>query len=115
MTVIKNDKKIAKVLKFFLSNIAGNLKILEYSNVDQLLEHFRERVLKAIVKYKQHQSIVAIKQKYNSKSRSTFFCNEKIKINKEIDMLQVNKTVQMTDIPANIIKENSDLVSGFIF
>ena len=30
-------------------------------------------------------------------------------------MLQVNKTFQMTDIPANIIKENSDLVSGFIF
>ena len=30
-------------------------------------------------------------------------------------MLQVNKTVRMTDIPANIIKENSDLVSDFIF
>ena len=40
--------------------------------MDQYSKHIREPVLKAIVKCKRNQSIVAIKQKYSSKSDLVF-------------------------------------------
>ena len=60
--IIKNDKEIVKVLNNFFSKIILNLQIPEYSKIDQLSQHVRDLVFKAIVKHEQHSRIVAIKK-----------------------------------------------------
>ena len=50
----------------------------------------------------------------SSKYGFSFAFVEKNEIKKEINSIQVNKTVQYTDIPTKTIKEKLDLVSDFL-
>ena len=72
-------------------------------------------LLKAIVRYRNYPSIVAIKKFCNSKSHFSFKNVQKEEILKELNNLNINKATQNTDIPTKIIKENSDIFGGFIF
>ena len=54
------DDNTAEVLNTFFSNIVSNLKIEGYSNCDPLANNIRDPVLKCIVKYRNHPSILAI-------------------------------------------------------
>ena len=66
--IIKTEKGTAKVLNAFFSNIVQNLDIQQY-NVDYpICENINDPLLKAIVRYQNHPSIVAIKKFCNSKS-----------------------------------------------
>ena len=73
-TVIKNDEIIktkkgtAKVLNAFFSNIVQNLDIHQYNVDDPICENINNPLLKAIVRYRNHPSIVAIRKFCNSKS-----------------------------------------------
>ena len=68
--------------------------------------------MKAIVKYRLHPSIIPIKEKSFSFS---FSLVERDEIIKEINNLKTNKTTQSTNIPTELIKENSDIFADFIF
>ena len=68
--------------------------------------------MKAIVKYRLHPSIIPIKEKSFSFS---FSLVERDEIIKEINNLKTNKATQSTDIPTELIKENSDIFGDFIF
>ena len=80
---------------------------------DPICENKNDPLLKAIVRYRNHPSIVAIKKFCNSKSHFSFKNVQKEEILK--DNLNINKATQNTDIPTTIIKENSDIFGGFIF
>ena len=57
---MKNDDDKARVLNIFFSNIVRYRKIPNYNNCDALAENIQEPVLKAIVKYRNHPSILTI-------------------------------------------------------
>ena len=57
---MKNDDDKARVLNIFFSNIVRDRKIPNYNNRDALAENIQEPVLKAIVKYRNHPSILTI-------------------------------------------------------
>ena len=57
------NSKTAEVLNEFFSNIVKNLKIPEYENLNRNFQKVKDPVLKAILKYKNHPSIIAIKEK----------------------------------------------------
>ena len=57
--LINSKTKSPEVLNEFFSNIVKNLKIQEYENLDQNFE----KILKAILKYKNHLSIISMKEK----------------------------------------------------
>ena len=59
------DKDNAELLNFFLSNAVKNLKIPEFSDSDPLAENIPHPIFKAILKYKNHPSIVDIKSVRN--------------------------------------------------
>ena len=67
MTIIDNEEIImgdyntAKVLNTFFSNIDSNLNIAEYSNCKPLANNISDRILKCVVKYWNHPSILAIR------------------------------------------------------
>ena len=71
--------------------------------------------MKAIMKYRFHPSIVAIKKNCNSGLSFSFSQVERHEIMKEINNLKTNKATQSTDIPTKLIKENSDIFGDFIF
>ena len=58
--IVKINDDTARVLNSFFSNIICDLKIPDYNNCDPLEENIQEPVLKAIVKYRNHPSILTI-------------------------------------------------------
>ena len=89
--IIKTEKGTAKVLNTFFSNIVQNLDIQQY-NVDGPICENINILLKAIVIYRNHPSIVAIKKFCHSKSHFSFKNVQKEEILKEPNNLIQHKT-----------------------
>ena len=70
--------------------------------------------MKAILKYRNHPSIIAIRDKYKISECFKFTEVDQKEIEKEIKKLDVNKASQRSDIPTKIIKENIDIFGDFI-
>ena len=96
-TVITQDEKNAELLNLFFSSAVKNLKIPEFSDTNPLAERLSDPTLKAILKYKNHPSIVAIR---NANNNSHFHVNEISveQVSKEIRKLSPRKSAQSTDI-----------------
>ena len=71
-------------------------------------------VEKALEKFKEHPSILKIKENYNFDE--TFHFNDKSvsDMEYEISRLNPNKTTSYNDIPAKILSKNKDIVSPFV-
>ena len=115
MKSLKLKKGAVKVLNAFFSNIVKNLDIQQYNVDDLICENVNDPLLKTIVRYQNHPSIVAIKKFCNSKSHFSFKNVQKEEILKELNNMNINKATRNTDIPTKIIKENSDIFGDFIF
>ena len=61
--LLKSESETAEVFNNFFSNIVKNLKIPEYKNLNTNIENVKDPVFRAIWKYKNHPSIIAIKEK----------------------------------------------------
>ena len=82
---------------------------------DPICENINDPLLKAIIRHRNHSSIVAIKKFCNSKSHFSFKNVQREEILKKLNNLNINKATQNTDIPTKIIKKNSDIFRDFIF
>ena len=65
--------------------------------------------LKAIVKWRNHPSILTITSEHQNKPKFSFNFVLKEHVLEEIQMLDSAKAIQESDIPVELIKENSDL------
>ena len=112
-TVTTQDEKNAELLNLFFSIAVKNLKIPEFSDTNLLAERLSDPVLKAILKYKNHSSIVAIRKANNN---SHFHFNEVSveEVYKERRKFSTRKSVQSTDIPIRVLKENADIFADHI-
>ena len=91
--LIRGESETAEVLNNFFSNIVKKLKIPEYENLNSNIENIKDPVFRAILKYKNHPSIIAINEKCkNAKFYFHEVNNEKIA--KEIRRLDKNKASQ---------------------
>ena len=72
-TVTTQHEQNAELLNIFFSNAVKNLKIPRFSNTNPLAERLNNPTLKAILKYKNHPSIVAIR---NANNNSHFHFSE---------------------------------------
>ena len=110
--ILKTESETAESLNSFFSNIAKNLNISRYSGFDPVTENIANPTLKAIFKYKDHPSILAI---HSHCEKETFrFSEVNIEdIKKDILKLDKNKASQHPDIPIKIIKENLDILPTF--
>ena len=61
--LIRGEFETAEVLNNFFSNIVKKLKIPEYENLNFNIENIKDSVFRAILKYKNHPSIIAINEK----------------------------------------------------
>ena len=105
--LVKTDLETAEVLNNFFSNIVQNLDISRYSNGEPLVSNTNDATLKAILKYRNHPSIIAIRNKCKDKGNFNFIEVDQKQIEKEILKLDVNKASQSSDIPIKVLKENA--------
>ena len=109
--IISKDKDNVELLNSFFSNALKNLKIPEFSDSNPLAENIPHPIFKAILKCKNHPSIIAIKNARNGPG--FYLCGVSINdVFKEIKRLQARKATQITDIPVKILKENADIFSA---
>ena len=97
---------------FNFSNAVKNLKIPRFINTNPLTERLTDPTVKAILKYKNHPSIVAIG---NANIDSHFHLNEVSveEVYKEIIKLSPRKSAQSTDIPIRVRMENADIFAYY--
>ena len=95
--------------------IGSILKILEYTKCDRLSEFIRDSVLKSIVKYRNHPSILKIEEVCHDSSaiKFSFSAVQRKQILNEIRQLNSSKAGQSTDITTKIIKQNPDIFADF--
>ena len=56
------DKETVKVLNEFFSNVVTKLNIPQFNQIKRTSENISDPVIKAIVKYRAHPSVIAIKK-----------------------------------------------------
>ena len=112
--IIIKDSSVAKVLNNFFSDIVKALGISDYIHSQSFVKKVNDLTLKAIMKYRNHPSVLTILDKYRNNSIFTFSHVTKEEVLKEIGNLDATKSSQDTDISTKIIKRNSDIFVSFI-
>ena len=99
---------------FIFANAVKNLNIPNYENCDSLAENIDDPTLKAIAKWRNHPSILAIAPEYKYKANFSFNFVSKEDVLTEIKILDVLKAIQESDIPVKIIKANENFFAEAI-
>ena len=113
--IITEEKQIAEIFNEFFTNAVKNLDIPLPVGTSLTYEKQDNPVSKAIKRYENHPSIASTKKRnipQDSFSLNSVSLNE---IQKQINSLNPNKASQKTDIPTRIIKNNSDILSQFMY
>ena len=103
-------------LWIFFSNIVTNLKIPPYADSNSNLENVSDPIIKLILKYRDHPSILTIGEICKEKSDSSFLFTgiDEEEILKEILNSDASKVCQDTDVPTKILKENADIFADYL-
>ena len=98
----------------FFANAVSSLNIPRYTDSSITLDHIDDEILRIVEKYKNHPSVVAIKNKnFNSQFSSRTIT--KSEIYKEILNLDISKASQDSDIPTKIVRANADIFTEILF
>ena len=92
--------------KNFFANAVKNLNIPNYQNCDPLAENIDDPTLKAIARWRNHPSILAITPECKNRANISFNFVSKKDILTEIKGLDVSKAIQESNILVKIIKAN---------
>ena len=95
----------------FFADAVKNLNIPNYEYCGSLAENIDDPTLKAIAKWRNHQSILAIASEYKNRENFSFNFVSKKDVLTEIKVLGVSKAFQESDIPVKIIKIVQVIVS----
>ena len=107
--VVKTELETAETLNNFFKSVIKNLIIPKYSEYDPSIDGVENHTIRAILKYRNHPNILAIRKR---KKVQINFCFNEVSIEetqKEILNLNNKKASQNSDNPTKIIKENSDI------
>ena len=103
--VVKTELETAETLNNVFGNVIKNLMIPKYSEYDPSIDRVENRTIREVLKYRNHPSILAIRER---KKAQINFCFKELsieKIQKEILNLNNKKASQNSDIPTKIIKD----------
>ena len=103
--IIANDKDIAENFSKYFINAVQNLHIPEVE-VDPV-EHLTDKIDIAIEKYKNHPSILKIKEKVTSECDFEFYNINENEVILQFKTLNTNKSTTFENIPGKILKENA--------
>ena len=106
--ILSNDTKVAEVMDDFFSNTVANLDITGYqncihSNTDN------DIIGNIIIKFKDHPSILKIKDKIVIHEAFCFTMSNDTDIKREIHKLNINKPTPFNNISAKNLVDNIDI------
>ena len=101
---MKKDLETAEVLNNFFCNILQNLDISRFLSDKPLASNTNDATLRAILKYRNHPSIIAIQNKCKDNGSFNFIEVDQKQIEKKKLKLDVNKASQSSNIPMKIKK-----------
>ena len=100
--IVNDDVKIAEIFNRFFSNAVNDLKIPGFHGVLPLADKISYSIFRAILKYANHPSTIAIKDLNNTLMFS--FSNVSVAyVKKEIRKLDPRKATRNSDIPVRIL------------
>ena len=102
---VKNNKNSASVLNEFFSNIITTLEIPYYNEMKPVSHNIGDPLIKAIIKYRLHPSIMPIKENCHSDLSFSFSQVKRDEIMKQINNLKTNKVTQSTNTPTKLIRK----------
>ena len=111
--VISEDQAVAEVFNKFFINIVPNLKIPTNHNYDTDFLVTNDQVANALNKFRNHPSIIMIKNKRKADQCFSFGPVTYDDILKKTNNLDTAKASQQSDIPTKILKQNSDYFAGY--
>ena len=77
-----------------------------------MAENINDPTLKAIAKWRNHPSILAIASEYKNRAKFQFY----FKVLTEVKVLDFSKAIQESDIPGKVIKANENFFAKhFVF
>ena len=68
--IVSNDESTAQVLNTFFSNVVGSLNIPEYFTNNPISYNISDPIIKLIVKYGKHPSILTVREVCKEKKRN---------------------------------------------
>ena len=80
-----------------------------------MINYVKDPTLRAILKYKDHSSPLAIQNNCKNRIKFAFEEMDLAIIDKGVHNLKMNKASQSSDIPTKIIKENVDFFVEFLW
>ena len=101
--LVKTELETAEVLNKFFSNIVNNLEISKYSKYESFIDNIEDQTLRAILKFKNHPSIIAIK--INSKVQMFFISeNSKKRIFKKKSITLIIRLLNILTFPPKLLR-----------
>ena len=111
--IMTDDKAIAEIFNEFYVNIVPNLKISMENNFDTEFVKTENPVLNAVNKYKNHPSVIMIKEKIKPIEKFSFFPVQYDDVLRKIRNIDPSKSSQQTDIPTKILNYKSEYFAGY--
>ena len=95
--ILSDDREICDIFNKFFVNVIPNLNIPEFTNSDNLHEH-GDSVQSILYKYRNHPSIIKIKEKRESREKFVFSFVSENEIRNLLRYLNARKSSQKSDI-----------------
>ena len=105
--IITDDMKLSETFNEFFSSAVQKLNIEYYEPNEVIIEN--DTILRLVEKYKDHPSILKIKEVMNTNDRFSFKGINLKSVTKEILNLNISKANPVDAIPAKILKANHDI------
>ena len=112
--IISDDTDVAESMNNFFSNIVNNLNITGYSTEEFSCDLEKDFISNIILKFKNHPSILKIKDKNEIMDRFHFSMSNDAEMSANLKSLDKRKPSTVNNIPAKVIAENYDIISPFI-
>ena len=112
---ITEDQAVAEVFNKFFINIVPNLKISTDHGYDNDFIATDDQVANAVNKFRNHSSIIMIKNKKKNDQSFSFGPVTYDDVLKKVNTLDTAKASQQSDIPTKILKQNSDYFAEYFY
>ena len=113
--IITEDQAVAEVFNKFFINIAPNLKISTHHGYDNDFIATDDQVANAVNKFRNHSSIIMIKNKKKNEQGFSFGPETYDDILKKVNTLDTAKASQQSDISTKILKQNSYYFAEYFY
>ena len=107
--IVSENKEVVEIMNDFFAKAVDDLNIEGYSTDEFSPETGIDSVSNAIIKFKNHPSIIKIKEKVNVKNKFSFSKTEEEEMMAEINNLNTNKPTTDNNIPAKLLVQTKDI------